>query len=168
MSGSDNKGAWVKRVLGIEIGRGTRVEEAGREIAAGMGDLTMAFRKARLGWGTARGKARAGIASLRDGLREALSGDPEFPAMDQHIATLDDIIAGLDGRLEDTLDAAMNATDPAKRQDLKQQAVDLVEDYRRFVEGHPVLRKIDDNPFMPSPVFATLSAELGTLAKTLA
>jgi hypothetical protein len=168
MSGSDVQGAWVKRVLGIEVGPGARVEDASREIASGMGDMTMAFRKARLGWGTARGKARSGIASLRDGLRKALAADPDFAAMDAHIATLDDIIAGLDGRLEDTLDEAMNATDPAKRQELKKQAVDQVEDYRRFVEGHPVLRKIDDNPFMPAPVFAILSAELGTMAKTLA
>jgi hypothetical protein len=173
-AGDAAKRAWVSRVLGLDItapgaSPGTaRAGEAAREIAGGLGSLTMAFRKARLSWGTARGEARSAIAGLQARLREVLAEEPDFAALDAEIAKFDGIIVGLDDRLETTLDKAMNLTDPDGRAELKKQAVGIIGEYTTFIESHPFLRKIDGNEFMPVAVFSVLSGELRRMATELA
>jgi hypothetical protein len=73
----------------------------------------------------------------------------------------------LDDTLEAKLDEAMNATDPKLRETLKQQAQKLVADHISFVEGHPYMRKIDDNDVFPVQVFSVLSDQLARMSKEL-
>jgi hypothetical protein len=87
--------------------------------------------------------------------------------MDQAIAGLDDVLQGLDERLDDALDAAMNAKDRAAQTEQKLLVLRLIGEYRAYVDGNDVLRRIDSNPYMPLPVHALLSGELETLAEEL-
>jgi hypothetical protein len=165
------KVAWVGRVLGVDLQATMgqqRAQEAAQEIAVGLGPLTMAFRKARLSWGTARTNARTTVAQLQARLREVLANERDFPALNVEISKFDSIMVGLDSRLEATLDEALSGADPETMSKLKAEAQKIIGEYRAFVEQHPFLRKIDGNKFMPVTVFATLSTELQNLAKELA
>ncbi len=165
------KGAWLDRVLGVDlrVSMGQRrAQEAAQEIAVGLGPLTMAFRKARLNWGKARTDARSTVAELQARLRAVLANEPDFAALNTEIGKFDSIIEGLDSRLETTLDEALSGADPETMSKLKAKAQEIIDEYRAFVEQHPFLRKIDGNKFMPVTVFATLSTELQNLAKELA
>ena len=170
MSGTaDAQRAWLARVLGVTVppAGAARAGQARDEIAQGMGQMTMAFRKARLRWGAARGAALATITSLQQRLRDVLQREPDFAALDAEIAKFSGIMAGLDDRLETTLDRAMKGGTAADMAAAKQQAQAILADYRHFVEGHPFLRKIDGNDFMPVQVFSVLSAELQSLGQEL-
>jgi hypothetical protein len=162
--------AWVDRVLGVTLPSAigaARAAQARSEIAKGLGPMTMAFRKSRLSWSQARNTARAAVLSLQQRLREVLRNEPDFAALDREISKFDGIMAGLDDRLETTLDTALNGADEAQMKQLKQQAQQQIGEYIQFIEGHPFLRKIDGNAFMPIQVFSVLSTELGNLAKAL-
>jgi len=170
---ADPKREWIARVLGIAmapaqpIGPSQQSETAANEIAAGMQSLTMAFRKARLEWSAARGTARKAIADLQKALRETLADEPDFPELNANISKFNSIMRTLDDTLEAKLDEAMNATDPKLRETLKQQAQKLVADHISFVEGHPYMRKIDDNDVFPVQVFSVLSDQLARMSKEL-
>jgi hypothetical protein len=169
------KASWVTRVLGVELGAGLdptagqqRAGEAAKEIAKGLGPLTMAFRKARLSWGAARNNARGAIGSLQARLREVLANEADFPALDAEIGKFDSIMEGLDDRLETTLDRALSGADADAMAALKAEAQKIIREYTSFVEQHPFLRKVDGNDFLPVTVFATLATELQILSKELA
>ncbi len=169
------KADWVTRVLGVELGAGLeptagqqRAGEAAKEIAKGLGPLTMAFRKARLSWGNARNNARAAVGGLQARLREVLANEADFPALNAEIGKFDSIMAGLDDRLETTLDRALSGADTDAMAQLKAEAQKIIKEYAAFVEQHPFLKKLDGNDFLPVTVFATLVTELQTLSKELA
>lgn len=192
--GADAKRDWVLRVLGVDLAPGqpiarspapspapspaqspvqpsasaARAADAAREIEGGLGPLSMAFRKARLDWGAARTQARAALAALQTKLRELLAGEPDFPALAAEIDKFGGALAGLDDRLDTTLDQAMNATDPAQQATLKAEAVAIIGEYTGFIEGHPFLGKIDHNEVLPVAVFSVLSNQLQRMARQLA
>ncbi len=162
------KRTWVSRALGVAMEGVTpsRGDDPLRDLPTS--GLSFAFRKARLEWAMARTKARADLERLQGGLRDALKGHPQFTAMDQGIGKLSEALAGLDDRLEDELDAALNTTDPAKLADSKKAALKIIAEYQVVVDSDPLLLRMDSNPFMKVAVQAVLANQLAAMARELA
>jgi hypothetical protein len=145
--------------------------------------------KARLAWLAARKKAQGEILQLQQAIRAAFEpgaedddddegddGDApeldddlpdEFPDLEERLQHLDTILVRLDESLADTLDDAMNASDLDQREALNRQAQAQIADFLGYVESEPLLLNLDQNPFLPVTVQATLQATLRTLAATL-
>jgi hypothetical protein len=81
--------------------------------------------------------------------------------------TVQPVIDAFDVELADKLDAAVNATDPAQRGELVKEARSLMERYQKFLDGEPLIGDLDDNPFIPLSIHATISATLAALSKTV-
>jgi hypothetical protein len=67
--------------------------------------------------------------------------------------------AGLKGahRLDDSLDKALNESDPRKRAALYSAAGKNARDVLKFINGDPRARQIDKNPISPVPARAALA-----------
>ena len=168
VTGNEAKRSWVSRVLGVTLpGAEAPAWDAGVADVVPNG-LSFAFRKARLEWAFARTTARAGLERLQAGLRGALKDHPQFATMDQAIGTLSRALAGLDDRLDDTLDAALNTADPGKQAEHKKAALAIIGEYQRVVDDDPLLVRMDDNPFMKVAVQAVLATQLAAMARELA
>ena len=76
------------------------------------------------------------------------------------------VLDGLDARLIQTLDDALNASGE-QRQALNAQAAGLVAEYSRFVEGDPLIAVIDTNGFVSTSIRAEARRALADLARQL-
>ena len=63
----------------------------------------------------------------------------------------------------DRLDEAINATDPAKRTELVNQARQEIARYQAFIAGDSLFSRIDTNPFVPLSTSKILTSTLATL-----
>ena len=125
------------------------------------------YGKSRLAWLAARQKVMSDIDKLRAELAATYEQDPIAPQVaSRYAATVQPIIDGFDTALADELDAAVNATDPGKRGELVGQAKATIGRYQAFLE-QPLIADLDDNPFLPLTIHATLSNTLAALSKTI-
>lgn len=116
------------------------------------------YAKARLAWLAARKKAQGEIERLRQAIRSAFApGATSDDAADDELSSDD----------AEALDDALNAAEDDRRLALNRQAQAQIADFLGDVESEPLLLNLDDNPFLPVTVQATLQATLRTLAATL-
>lgn len=143
-------------------------QNAEAEIGRYMESLSTSFRIAHQEWLGTRSKTFEAIRSYQAALRDEFKDDPDFDDIDEAISNLDDILVELDDRLAGYLQEAIDEPDLQERLALKALALDALEDYQGFVENHPYLAAVDKNDFMPMTVYATLTASLANIEKTLA
>jgi hypothetical protein len=124
------------------------------------------YAQARLLWRQTRDRAGAELQALKKAIIETYAGLPEQEDARDAVDDLDRALAGFDDRLEDLLDKGLNAT-AERRQAINAQAVDVIRDYQKFVEGEPLFADLDDNPFQPVTITRTVRAVLNTLASKL-
>ncbi len=77
------------------------------------------------------------------------------------------MLATLDESLADKLDEATNATDPAARARLVEEAKAIIGRYEAYLSGEPLIADLDANPFAPLAIQQTVSATLAALAKAM-
>jgi hypothetical protein len=75
-------------------------------------------------------------------------------------------LASLDESRADTLDAATNATDPAERARLVAEANAAMQRYQAYL-GSEIVTMLDDNPFVPLTIRATIGATLSALSRAV-
>lgn len=124
------------------------------------------LQQARLAWDAARKKVRGEITALQKEILKKAQGEPDFGEIALVIKDFESLKNGFDEQLIDKLDEALNAQ-PEQRQRLHGQAAALIQRYQAEVDGHPLLRSLDDNPFLPVTVQATLNRTLGYLSQQL-
>jgi len=156
---------------GIEALRGAlaaAMEQAklGAALAGGAGPV--AYGKARLAWVAVRKKLETDLDTLRKHLLEfykdaGIAGDLDK----RYNECVAPVLANLDEDLADTLDAAINATDPAKRAKLVEDAGKTIKRYQNFVASEAIFAELDSNPFVPLAISQTITATLATLAKAV-
>ena len=135
---------------------------------AGAAAGAVAYGKSRLAWLAARQKVISDIEKLRAEIVATYQDDGIAPELESsYKATVQPIIDQFDTELADDLDAAVNATDPAKRGELVGQAKATIDRYQKFLDGEPLIADLDDNPFVPLSIHATISNTLAALSKTL-
>lgn len=148
------------------------------------------YAKARLAWQAARKKAQLEIATLKAAIEDSfaeveeevdededdeMSADAFEPVpggltianLPQSLARLDEILRRLDDSLAETLDEALNASDDEQRKALHRLAVDQMDDFNAYVAADPLLANLDNNPFVPVTVRATLESTLQALERVL-
>lgn len=139
--------------------------------AAGTGAKTIApaivYTQTRLAWGATRKKIQAELQKLEKAILESYQGNAVLPQVTQGVRKLDGVLAMFDESLNDTLDSALNATDPAAKQGFHDEARAIIARYQGFLASDPIVKELDANPFVPITVQATLTSTLSTLASKI-
>lgn len=133
------------------------------------------LQQARLSWDGLRKTVQRQLQSLEQGLLDSIRAhnqaeDAEFrfdeAEVAQGVRRLYTVLDGLDERLIDTLDEALNASGEQRRA-LNARAGKLVAEYRGFVEADPLIAVIDNNGFVSTSIRSEAQRVLADLARQL-
>ena len=165
MSDSPTKRAWIEQFLGyrfpVELALKTAAAPAptGREVT---------YAKSRLAWLATRQKVQSEMEKLRGGLIAAFEGfDIEAELHAEYTEFVAPVLATLDESLADKLDEATNATNPAGRAKLVEEAKTIIQRYQNYLAGEPVIVALDTNPVVPLTIRETLTTTLTALAQAV-
>lgn len=129
----------------------------------------VAINRSKMVWTSARTTA----SSEFDKLLKAIYSDPEVRADPEMRAAAGEIkkvgwkMDAFDDRLIGALDALAGASEPSAQTAALERCMALIRGYRTALEGDPVLREIDDNPFAKVKIRASLHAGLQDLDRAL-
>lgn len=125
------------------------------------------FTQSRLAWVAARNKVHAELQKLEAAILEVYRDYDVFEEVQGGVRKLDGILAAFDESLVDKLDEALNAEDPELHARLLDEAQEIIKRYRDFLATDPLVQDIDDNPFVPVAVQATIDRTLSVLEQKL-
>jgi hypothetical protein len=142
------------------------MEQAKQKGAGGSG--VVAYAKSRLAWLAARKKVESDIETLRQSIIDTFKDDAIAPQLETSYKTrVAPVLATLDESLADTLDAATNATDPAARAKLVAEAQAIMQKYAQYLTSEPLIKDLDENPFVPLSIRATVGGTISALSKAV-
>jgi len=145
-----------------------RLVEAGTSAGAPVRIVSMVrLQQARLQWETTRATLRQRLRLLETKTLAFFADRPEFSRAQAAVGRLDEVMAALDEDLIDTLDDALNESDPARRLDIQAEALLCVEDYADFVRSSALVADLDANPFTPVDIRETVLRSAGQLHAAL-
>jgi hypothetical protein len=125
------------------------------------------LQQSRLEWDKTRKTIQAEIKKLEDSILASAAADEEVGADGVDVGSLSGILEQLDTRLIDKLDEALNAEDPAQRQQLNLQAKNIIGEYMTFVNSNALMADIDESGFTPVAVRKTAVEALTNLSSKL-
>lgn len=139
--------------------------------AASRGE-NVTFTQCRLAWDTARKQAQADLRDLETSILAVTGkipglGQGPAQAIAQGAKRIYTILEKLDDRLLDKLDELLIAPTPQAKLTLREQAVQIVKEYRVFVDTDSLLTAIDEYPMRNMNVHRDLSQILGDLEHQL-
>jgi hypothetical protein len=147
----------LRRALGAAM-------DAAKLKAAGPGAVTYA--KSRLAWLDARKKMEGEIDALRAKIIDTFKGDAIAPQIETNYrAKVAPVLAQLDETLADDLDKAASATDAAARAKLVATAKATMGKYAKYLASEPLLKDLDENPFLPLTIRATIGGTIQQLSR---
>ena len=127
----DRQRGWVAEVLGVPL-PGTQA-----------GDDFARLQKCRLAWDGARKRLTDEIVQFEAAVEVALAGDPDENLYLDALEQLDDVLAALDERLVDALNAVLGKRpDDARRAELLATAGEILAEYEQFVASDELFRKL--------------------------
>ena len=133
------------------------------QISANTG--AVAFAKSRLAWISVRRMLESDIDKLRDKVLEHYKDADIADDLNRNYNNrVEPMMNTLDETLSDILDDAINATDPQKRAALVAQARDTIKRYQDFVASEPLFGDLDNNPFLPLTIRATVTKALSAIS----
>ena len=77
------------------------------------------------------------------------------------------VLATLDGTLSELLAGAAEAGDAERRAELLDQARGTIREFQAIVQSNPVIRHLDDNPFVPLAIGKVLTGTLSTISSII-
>jgi hypothetical protein len=125
------------------------------------------LQRTRLEWDKTRKTIQAEIKKLEDSILSSAASDEEVGADGVDLSSLNNILDRLDTRLIDKLDEALNAEDPAQRQQYNLQAKSIIGEYMAFVNSNALMADIDESGFTPVAVRKTAVEALTNLSGNL-
>jgi hypothetical protein len=128
----------------------------------------MVYRQTQLVWNGTRDKVRAELQRLEAAIVATYAGELVLPTVQTAVRQLDRVLLNFDTSLADKLEEAATAADPTQRALLHGQARDIIGRYRGFLGSDALVRQLDNNPFVPVGVEATLKKSLDLLAAKIA
>jgi hypothetical protein len=144
----------------------TAVEQA-KQKAQGAGGAE-GFDKSGQIWLGIREKVETDIETLRQRIVDTFKDDAIAPQLDtSYKAKVAPVLATLDDSLAVTLGAAAKATDAAQRTKLIADAKTILQKYAQYVTSEPLLKDLDENPFVPLTIRASVGGALSTLSKAI-
>ncbi len=120
--------------------------------------------KLRLAWVDARSAVRSDLDRLRAAALIEFANDP----LAANLARLDAVLAAFTEGLEDKLDEAVNAADPAKRRAALAVAQPVAKSYLDHVLDDSLIDHIEVNPFVPVIISGRLLGPLSEIVQALA
>jgi hypothetical protein len=155
-------------VTALQRALATAMEQAKLHAQAEGGAGPVVYAKSRLAWLAARKKLESDIDTLRQSIASTFKDDPNLPQLETSYRTrVAPVLAELDASLADKLDEAMNATDAKQRADLVGEAKKILDRYQKFITSEPLIKDLDENPFVPLSIRATVGGTIATLAKAV-
>jgi hypothetical protein len=133
-------------------------------------DRRQEFKKARAAWVAVKNKAEMDLEQVKDGARTMYAADAaQFPKIVQGCKDIDTILDNLDDALRNTLDqyASTPLKNQARLHQLAEQAKEMLDGYRSYVENHAVMKAIDMKEFADVTVHAPIMKALNDLRKSL-
>ncbi|HET6239907.1 MAG TPA: hypothetical protein VFE41_33860 [Acetobacteraceae bacterium] len=119
-------------------------------------------------WLAIRKKVETDIETLRQRIVDTFKDDAIAPQLDtSYKAKVAPVLATLDDSLAVTLGAATKATDAAQRTKLIADAKTIMQKYAQYVTSEPLLKDLDENPFVPLTIRASVGGTLSTLSKAI-
>jgi len=154
----------IRALLSTHPGSGPAISSA-----APMHMSFTSMQKSRLIWDSTRKHVMAEIESLKHAVRTAFDGDPDQAEILATVDQADEILANLDERLLDMLDAMLNEADSARRATMTVQAKALIDEYVAFAQSNELLRNLEgETPFgVKLTVASTMTTSLKALQSTL-
>jgi hypothetical protein len=126
------------------------------------------YAKSRLAWLAARQRVVGEVAKLRGQLLAEYKDAPEsVEILDAYDTRSADLLAGFDEQLADKLDEATNAEDTALRAKLVAEARAVIDGYQKHLDSEKLIADLDENPFVPLTIRATMGATLKALAAAI-
>jgi len=165
MSDSPAKRAWILQVLGYKFPPQLALKTGNAPAPAAS---VVTYAKSRLAWLAARQKVQSEIDKLRGGLIAAFDGfDIQTELHAEYTQFVAPVLEALDESLADKLDEATNATNPATRAKLVDEAKAIIQRYQAYLAGEPVIIALDTNPIVPVAIRPTLTTTLTALAQAV-
>lgn len=146
---------WRQCDAAIKAGEARQASELLTELAAlaqaqagaqpGIARGTVAHRQMLLRWRRAQSTVAANLQTLSQALlaNRAVQDDPRFPQVQRAVPRLARLVPDFGEKLDDALDAAMNAGDQAQAQGLNRAALDVLAEYRTKLRAQPALSKLE-------------------------
>ena len=127
----------------------------------------VAYAKSRLAWLAARKTVEGELDRLRQEIVATFEADGSSARQAAGFAGwVSPVLDTFDTGLADTLDAAVNETDPARRGDLVARARQQLQGYQAFLAS-PMIADLEQNPFTPVSIRKPVGDTLAALARTL-
>ncbi|MBL9084357.1 MAG: hypothetical protein JNK76_21325, partial [Planctomycetales bacterium] len=124
--------------------------------------------RARLEWIDGRKKAIHEIRRLQQALQAEFDGGDQQLELNRAVKRLELLIADLDAKLEDCLDAVLNAAE-SERSTALAQARETLQKSQALVDADEIMVELDGNEVLPDMVVAaTLRERLQAVAAALA
>lgn len=144
---NEEQAAWLSDRLGVAARSGGSVPLVG----------IVAYRKALLGFETARKIVAGQIAALEKAIPETLPDEAELA---RSVAAR---LAEFTDEIGDAIDAAINAA-KSEREPYNDTTRQMIASYLQELEADPLVQHVDTNPFHPVDMRDTLGAALGAIA----
>jgi len=118
-------------------------------------------------WTRAFGVAGAEVGKLQEAIKTAADGAAGIGKVDKAFGELRKTLAQLDAALGQALDPGIGTGDEARIAKARGDALKLADQVEKILGSHPVLSKIDDNPFIRIRAAATLRQSLSEMRDEL-
>ena len=137
-------------------------DSAARKIAP-----AVVYTQTRLVWVATRGSIQAELKKLEQAILDNYKGQIVLPEVTQGVRKLDRVLAMFDESLIENLDKALNSTEAADKAKWHDEARAVITRYQNYLATDPLVQELDNNPFVPIAVQASLSKTLATLASKI-
>ena len=119
-------------------------------------------------WRATRAAVEKQLDSLHGKMADAYKDHGFGPDLEKFFkAKVEPVLGNLDDSLLHVLADVGKATDAGEQKKLVVQAQQIVTKYESYLAGEPLIKQLDDNPFMPLQIGATLTKTLAALNTTL-
>lgn len=126
-----------------------------------------AYAKSRDIWLATRKKMEVDLDKLRQSILTTFKDDPNVAALDTSYRTkVAGVLAALDNSLADKLNEVATSG-ASERAQLAAEAKQIMARYAKFLAGEPLLKDLDENPFAPLTIRATVGNTIAALSKAV-
>ena len=127
------------------------------------------FTKARATWVATRRKVESELDKLHAELQAIYKGHGVVADLEKTFRSkVEPMMEKFDESLAHKLDEVAQNADAAAHAKLVEDVKGIIGRYEAFLGSDPLIRKLDDNPFVPLSIEKTLTASLTALAKVVA
>ncbi len=127
-----------------------------------------ALGKAKLAWSAARKKMESEVEKLHAEMTKHYKDHGFGGELDKFFsAKVEPMMNNLDESLVQKLDEVTKNTDPAAHTKLVGEAKTIIKGYEAYLAGEPIIKKLDENPFVPLAIGKTLTATLEALSRAV-